>query len=185
MTTVISNEGFESFGSMEGITISNSCKEATINSDVDLKVKIECVHVLVAKIDYLFLLKNQQKISPSEFNTRLVDLFSYVDLATTEINQYTFWDSKKPYTRNLMALDSANYSLLILCWTNGKESKIHNHPGEGCYMKTIRGSVRETRYAIDPATGEITQTGIKFLSEGQGAFTFHYFVFIDLGECIF
>ena len=90
-----------------------------------------------------------------------------VDLTTNEINKYTFFDFEKPYTRNLVATDHKHYTLLLLCWSPGKESKIHNHPCDGCYVKAVRGSVRESQYTINETTLDIKLSKTRFFNEGQ------------------
>lgn len=35
---------------------------------------------------------------------------------------------------------------LILVWTPGKESPIHDHAGSHCVMKVLQGSLKEIRY---------------------------------------
>lgn len=35
---------------------------------------------------------------------------------------------------------------LILVWTPGKESPIHDHTGSHCVMKVLQGSLKETQY---------------------------------------
>jgi cysteine dioxygenase len=86
------------------------------------------------------------------------------------VNKYTFWDGEKPYTRNLVHTDNENYTLLMLCWNGGRESSIHNHPCEGCFIKTIRGCIRETRYEVHEETNEIRRSQVKFFNEGQVSF---------------
>lgn len=94
-------------------------------------------------------------------------LLRRTNLTTDEVNKYTFWDGEKPYTRNLIHTDGENYTLLMLCWNGGRESSIHNHPCEGCFIKTIRGCIRETRYEVHEETNEIRQSKVKFFNEGQ------------------
>ena len=60
---------------------------------------------------------------------------------------YAFFDSSRSYTRNLIATDDETYSLLLLCWNPQKESLIHDHPGEGCWLKVLQGSIQESRYS--------------------------------------
>jgi len=98
---------------------------------------------------------------------QITKLLQRVDLITTETNKYTFFDFEKPYTRNLVASDGKNYSLLMLCWNPGKESKIHDHPCDGCFIKTIRGCIKETTYTTNIKTNEIKQKHVRFFSEGQ------------------
>ena len=97
----------------------------------------------------------------------MINILNRIDLTTNEINKYTFWDFEKPYTRNLVAHDPEHYTLLILCWSPGKESKIHNHPCEGCYVKTLRGCIRETQYSVIESTNEVRKTRNIFCNEGQ------------------
>ncbi len=35
---------------------------------------------------------------------------------------------------------------LILVWTPGKESPVHDHAGSHCVMKVLQGSLKETRF---------------------------------------
>lgn len=97
----------------------------------------------------------------------LIHTLQRVDLTTTETNKYTFFDLEKPYTRNLVSTDGKHYTLLILCWGPGKESKIHNHPCDGCYIRNLSGCIKETRYAVLPDSDEIKMTANKFYCEGQ------------------
>jgi cysteine dioxygenase len=65
----------------------------------------------------------------------------------TEIQKYCYFDEAISYTRNLIATDHENYTLLLLCW-NKSESPIHNHPGDGCYMRVVAGSIVEKLYDV-------------------------------------
>mmetsp|Transcript_23131 Transcript_23131/g.49957 ORF Transcript_23131/g.49957 Transcript_23131/m.49957 type:complete len:237 (+) Transcript_23131:1574-2284(+) len=55
-------------------------------------------------------------------------LFSRLDLTLGEWKKYAMFESKKNYTRNLIATDDETFTLLLLCWNPGKESPIHDHP---------------------------------------------------------
>ena len=149
--------------------------------------KVDSVSSLVAEINLLFEKKTNKLITTEELNECMMNLFSNLDLSTSEVNKYTFWDYQKPYTRNLVATDNSNYSLIMLCWTPSKESKIHDHPGEGCFMKSIRGTVRENRYKINDDDGEIQQVSLKFVSEGQGMFIFFrlHIIFMICCRCVY
>ena len=37
-------------------------------------------------------------------------------------------------------------SQLILVWTPGRESPIHDHAGSHCVMKVLQGTLKETRF---------------------------------------
>jgi cysteine dioxygenase len=59
---------------------------------------------------------------------------------------YAFFDPDRTYTRNLIATDHETYTLLLLCWNPYTDSPIHDHPGDGCWMRVLQGQVRESRY---------------------------------------
>lgn len=104
---------------------------------------------------------------PCETKCALMKILSKVDFRTEELNKYTYWDKERPYTRNLICTDNKNYTLLLLCWNSQRESKIHNHPCDGCYVKCVRGMLRETRYTCNAYDNTITKSSVKFYSEGQ------------------
>ena len=66
---------------------------------------------------------------------------------------YAHSDPTLLYTRNLIDTDNETYSLLLLCWNPGKESPIHDHPSDGCWVKVMQGAIRESRYR-QPVVGE-------------------------------
>lgn len=99
------------------------------------------------------------------------DTLARVNLTTDEVNKYAFFDEgQRPYTRNLISTDNVHYTLLMLCWNSGRESSIHNHPCDGCFIKTLRGCVRETRYLLNERTQEIYQSKIYYYNQGQVSF---------------
>lgn len=126
--------------------------------------KIDSVKQLTRGLDTIF---KHRTTNWNVTKTALTSLLESVDLSTDEVNKFTFWDSEKPYTRNLIATDNENYTLLLLCWNPGKESKIHNHPCDGCFVKTIRGCIRESRYTVHEETNEIRLGNVRFYNEGQ------------------
>jgi len=74
------------------------------------------------------------------------------DASLNEWKPYEFWDSMKKYTRNLIATDYDNFTLMLLCWNPRKESPVHNHAGSECFVRIIRGTVCETKYEM-PTSG--------------------------------
>jgi cysteine dioxygenase len=127
---------------------------------------IDSFEELTEKIEAIFERAEEWDVT----KTCLSQLLDSVDLSTSEINKYTYWDTEKAYSRNLVATDGKHYSLLLLCWKPSRESQIHDHPCDGCFVKSIRGCIRETRYHCDPATNEIKQGVTKFYCEDQVSF---------------
>jgi cysteine dioxygenase len=89
-------------------------------------------------------------------STRLTSLLGDLDLSLGELSRYAHFCSSKKYTRNLIASD-ANFTLMLLCWTPGKESPIHDHPCEGCWMRVCTGRIRETVYKRHASTNSLSE----------------------------
>ncbi|KAI9045712.1 putative cysteine dioxygenase Cdo1 [Aspergillus affinis] len=64
-----------------------------------------------------------------------------------EWQDFALGDSSRTYTRNLIDEGNGKSNLLILVWTPGKGSLIHDHADAHCVMKILRGSVQETLYS--------------------------------------
>jgi len=128
--------------------------------------KVVDIKTLEFRLNELF---SEKDMSWTDRHNAILYVLERVDLSTNEVNKFTFWDPEKAYTRNLIARDPAfkHYTLLLLCWNAGKESKIHNHPCDGCFIKTIRGCIKETRYHLDQDTLQIKVGKVKFFNEGQ------------------
>ncbi|EMD00576.1 hypothetical protein BAUCODRAFT_28923 [Baudoinia panamericana UAMH 10762] len=60
--------------------------------------------------------------------------------------RYAFADDTRNYTRNLVDNCNGKSNLLILVWTPGKASPIHDHADAHCVMKVLKGSLTETVY---------------------------------------
>ncbi len=130
----------------------------------------EQVGTLCKVVKVLRAIYRQKEWTWEEKKTAIFSLLNRLNLTTDEVNKYTYWDGEKPYTRNLVHTDHENYTLLMLCWNPGKESSIHNHPCDGCFINTIRGCIRETRYEVHEERNEIRRSQVKFFNEGQVSF---------------
>ena len=82
-----------------------------------------------------------------------------------EIDFYSLSDHQKAYTRNLISANK-DYTLIMLVWNPEKESKVHDHPGNGCFMKVLRGQLKETLYSMNKETEEIKKERVRFLQKG-------------------
>lgn len=63
---------------------------------------------------------------------------------------YAFSDLSRGYTRNLVDIGNGKANLLILCWSPGKGSMIHDHADAHCLMRILKGSLVENRYKLAP-----------------------------------
>lgn len=101
---------------------------------------------------------------------KLLDLMHRVRLTDGEMSKYIHHDNSLPYTRNLIYSDRTNYSLLLLCWGPDRESKIHDHPSRGCFLKVLRGFIKETIYGVYPALNEICECSASVHPTGSVSF---------------
>ncbi|KAJ5678918.1 hypothetical protein N7462_007162 [Penicillium macrosclerotiorum] len=64
-----------------------------------------------------------------------------------EWDQYALGDASRGYTRNLIDEGNGKSNLLILVWSPGKGSAIHDHANAHCVMKILKGKLQETLYS--------------------------------------
>lgn len=58
---------------------------------------------------------------------------------------------------------TASFPQLVLVWTPGKGSPIHDHADAHCLMKVLKGTLRETRFSYpDP---EVPNAGPRVIKE--------------------
>ncbi|EDW01727.1 cysteine dioxygenase type 1 [Drosophila grimshawi] len=62
-----------------------------------------------------------------------------------EWRKYAKFD-RYTYTRNLVDAGNGKFNLLILCWGEGHSSSVHDHADSHCFMKMLKGELREKRY---------------------------------------
>jgi cysteine dioxygenase len=65
----------------------------------------------------------------------------------SEWAKYALGDASRGYTRNLVDKGNGKSNLLILVWSPGKGSMIHDHTNAHCIMKILKGRLKETLYS--------------------------------------
>ena len=75
------------------------------------------------------------------------------------------------YTRNLVARNE-QFEMLVLCWSAGQESPIHDHAGQHCFMAVLQGRIEELQYArpAPGAVGRLQETAQRVLEPGGVAY---------------
>lgn len=117
----------------------------------DTSSSIRCFPALYDQIAKIYLFYNDW-----ELRKRAIEaLLRNTELSLAEISKYAYFDDRFPYTRNLVSSDGLQFSLLLLCWNVGMESKVHDHPCDGCFVKALQGDIRETKYAVDSASNQL------------------------------
>ncbi|KAG7194655.1 uncharacterized protein KQ657_004331 [Scheffersomyces spartinae] len=72
----------------------------------------------------------------------------------SEWGKYALADLTRGYSRNLVVNINHNANLLILVWSPGKGSAIHDHAQAHCCMKVIKGKLRECLYDLPGEEGQ-------------------------------
>jgi cysteine dioxygenase len=72
---------------------------------------------------------------------------------STHWSKFAHQNPHKQYTRNLVCEVPGVFNLLVLVWTPGKRSPVHDHADAHCLMKVLQGSLQETRYSIPTNPG--------------------------------
>jgi len=91
-------------------------------------------------------------------------------------SQYAHSNSSKQYTRNLVMEVPNVFNLLLLVWTPGKSSPIHDHVNSHCVMKILSGSLVERRFAWplspvkDTAVHKMVETSNALFESGKVAY---------------
>jgi len=57
-------------------------------------------------------------------------------------------DTSRGYTRNLVDVGNGKTNLLVLVWSPGRGSLVHDHAHAHCLMRVLRGELQETRYRL-------------------------------------
>ncbi|KAI1079541.1 cysteine dioxygenase type I [Whalleya microplaca] len=76
----------------------------------------------------------------------LIDIMDRYASDEKDWSPYAMENANMAYTRNLVDEGNGKANLLVLVWTPGKASPIHDHANAHCVMKILKGDLTETRY---------------------------------------
>lgn len=129
----------QSYQSMYGLPVTTSISSKL--NDLCNENNLTTIPCIIDEIQSIYTINEDSEGSLTwyEKKSKIINLMTKIQLNYTEISKYIHYDDLLPYTRNLLATDNINYTLLLLCWSPGVESKIHDHPCDGCFVKTIIG----------------------------------------------
>jgi len=85
---------------------------------------------------------DSEDVDPEDLRTLMEEYVS----KEAEWKTYALGDPSRCYTRNLVDKGNGKSNLLILVWTPGRSSLVHDHSGAHCVMKILKGSLKETLY---------------------------------------
>lgn len=72
------------------------------------------------------------------------------------------------YTRNLVHR-CGTYELLLLAWSAGQSSPIHDHSGQNCWMAVLDGEIEEVHFRVDEGGPPVSATP-RLFRPGQVAY---------------
>lgn len=78
----------------------------------------------------------------------LMKLMGEYNTQENEWLKFAFADKSMEYTRNLVDEGNGKSNLLVLVWTPGKGSPVHDHGNAHCLMKILKGNLTEIQYAF-------------------------------------
>jgi len=97
-------------------------------------------------------------------------LYKRLDLKREDWERFAILEPSKNYTRNLVSTDNETFTLILMCWNSGKESPIHDHPCDGCWMRVCEGNVQEKRYVREETTDTLECISDELFVENQLAY---------------
>ncbi|CZT52472.1 related to cysteine dioxygenase [Rhynchosporium secalis] len=111
----------------------------------------------------------------------LHDLLRNYTSNPTHWAKYAHANPQKKYTRNLITEVPGIFNLLLLVWTPGMRSPVHDHAGSHCLMKVLSGRLSEVRWAMPESSTEelegregdreaLKEIGRKEFKEGKVAY---------------
>lgn len=157
-----------STSSTTSLTSLDNDVNTTINSTNDDNTdiyEIKTVAELESSLISLFAKVEREGLSLSYKLSTIAQMLDHSNFTSTEMNRFTFWSAEKPYTRNCV-INNDKFTVLLLCWNANARSSIHDHPCDACFIKVIRGCIKETKYIIDDDKN-ITPLSNKFHIENQ------------------
>ncbi|CAH8653998.1 unnamed protein product [Schistosoma rodhaini] len=105
------------------------------------KYQLPMINTLNDLIKTIRIIFNKDHIDINEISTILKDF----ECDFSEWKKYLFFNKTK-YTRNLIDEGNGKYNLLLLCWSEDQGTGIHDHAGADCFVKIIKGQIKETIY---------------------------------------
>lgn len=177
ISRVISNSNYTSFerefNYNDKSEINNSILSLNFDDGNNNKEDFVTLEEFCMKLPTLIQLSKEkgQKNDEEKFEkNRIESLLSSLVFEEDEWKRFAFYDSNKNYTRNLVATDNKTYTLMLLCWSSGRESPIHDHPCDGCWFRVCKGEVQEIRYKTDPTTNSLNCTYNQIYKKGQQSY---------------
>eukprot|EP00804_Cyclotella_cryptica_P006318 CCRYP_010156-RA/>CCRYP_010156-RA protein AED:0.38 eAED:0.38 QI:153/1/1/1/1/1/2/418/242 len=149
----------------------HACSLTSKSNSISLKELIDSLPPILCRLKMQERKSFQDRVQvESKRGTRedpVTHLFSRLDLNEPELREYALSDPTKKYTRNLVATDHQTFTLLLICWNPNKESPIHDHPCDGCWVRVCQGKIEETRYKINEDMDSLDVTSVETYEDSR------------------
>ncbi|GEQ69640.1 hypothetical protein JCM33374_g3313 [Metschnikowia sp. JCM 33374] len=124
------------------------CLEDETNNDIKLDNKFGKL------IDDLRAILGTKGLTSSDIDiNEIKQLMESYESDETEWGKFALCDATKGYTRNGVVNINGNANLLVLVWSPGKGSAIHDHANAHCCMKIMKGQLTESLYDVPESEG--------------------------------
>ena len=130
---------------------------------------------LVSMVEFIEALRALPPGDPCD--TAVLQAMKEHRVAPEELERYLIWDDEH-YTRHLVYRDS-RYDVIVLCWSVGQVTPVHDHAGQRCWMMIERG-----RLQIDDFCCKDGQTPRLLDSAVVGTDELHVDTDVDMCACI-
>ena len=118
-------------------------------------------------IERLLKIFEKDEVNPNEVEL----LLSAYQSNWNDWEKFAKYDMYK-YTRNLVHEGNGKFNLMLLCWSPGNQSTIHDHADAHCFVKVLSGQLTEVRMYVWQQ-----KIVLKVLWHHQ---TFHLLVFVNI-----
>jgi len=115
-----------------------------------------------------------------EERTTFHDILCSMNIPPSAFEHCYSW-SNESYTRNCIA-ENEKFELILLCWEKGQQTPIHNHGGEECWVKVIKGNFKETIFNLNEA-GELKSIKSTMSKTGDVSYMIDFMGFHRLENC--
>jgi sulfinoalanine decarboxylase/sulfinoalanine decarboxylase/aspartate 1-decarboxylase len=117
-----------------------------------------------------------EKLCQTEY-TNFEELIKEFGITYESLLPFATW-SKDGYKRICLA-SNEEAELILICWTNGQETAVHNHSGEKCWMYFAKGEFVEKLYANDEEKKlmierSVQEGEVSYLTDDIGFHSLHY-----------
>jgi cysteine dioxygenase len=131
-------------------------------------------------------LKTKGEVHTENEINDIINLLNRMRFNPNEYNSYVKY-SEATYTRSLVGFDvdennQSVFTVLLLCWAPGQYSPIHDHSGSSCFVKVLKGKVREVRYETDEKTKLLNVQSDNVYKEEQATFINDTMGFHEMGN---